>query len=122
MTQDAGDGASRQRTRWSEDRTIMANERTFSSWMGGGMGALGVALGLKAVFGAFEPIWVAKAAATVFTLIAVAMFQVARRNACRTLQRLTENDVEASTPQTFSVIAHALTFGALAIAAILWSL
>ena len=43
---------SKTRTKWAEDRTILANERTFSSWMGMGLGAVGVAIGLKAVIGA----------------------------------------------------------------------
>ena len=70
-----------QRTNWAEDRTIMANERTFSSWMGTGLGAIGVAIGLKAVFGAFEPTWAAKAVATIFLVTAVAIFWSAQRQA-----------------------------------------
>lgn len=31
---------SKMRTRWAEDRTILANERTFSAWMGLGLLAL----------------------------------------------------------------------------------
>lgn len=46
---------SKMRTRWAEDRTILANERTFSAWMGMGLGSVGVAIGLKAVFGATDP-------------------------------------------------------------------
>ena len=37
-------------TELSEDRTIMANERTFSSWTGGGMGAIGLALAFALLF------------------------------------------------------------------------
>ncbi len=62
-----------QRTKWAEDRTLMANERTFSSWMGTGLGAIGVAIGLKAVFGAFEPTWAAKLVASLFLLAAIAI-------------------------------------------------
>lgn len=54
----------------AEDRTSMANERTFSSWMGTGLGAIG----MKAVFGAFEPTWAAKAVASIFIAIAILIF------------------------------------------------
>lgn len=52
----------------------MANERTFSSWMGTGLGAIGVAIGMKAVLGAFEPTWAAKAVASIFIAIAILIF------------------------------------------------
>lgn len=52
----------------------MANERTFSSWMGTGRYAIGVAIGLEAVFGAFEPTWAAKSVASLFLLIAIYFF------------------------------------------------
>ena len=65
---------SQHRTDMAEDRTSMANERTFSSWMGTGLGAIGVAIGMKAVFGAFEPTWAAKAVASIFIAIAILIF------------------------------------------------
>jgi putative membrane protein len=65
---------SQHRTDMAEDRTSMANERTFSSWMGTGLGAIGVAIGMKAVFGAFEPTWAAKAVASIFIAIASLIF------------------------------------------------
>ncbi|MDC0011761.1 DUF202 domain-containing protein [Octadecabacter sp.] len=58
----------------SQHRTDMANERTFSSWMGTGLGAIGVAIGVKAVFGAFEPTWAAKAVASIFIAIDILIF------------------------------------------------
>ena len=59
------------RTDWAEDRTIQANERTFAGWMRTGMGALGVAIALRAVFGEFDPTWAAKAVASIFILLAI---------------------------------------------------
>lgn len=116
------DSKSETRTKWSEDRTVMSNERTFSSWLGSGMAALGVALGLKAVFGAFEPTWAAKLVATAFVLVAILLFQSARRNACKTLNRISDNDAETMPTKNFTLIAHGLTIGALAIGVILWML
>jgi putative membrane protein len=86
---------SRTRTNMAEDRTSMANERTFSSWMGTGLGAIGVAIGMKAVFGAFEPTWAAKAIASISLIIAILTFYEACQQACKTLNRLRETVFEA---------------------------
>jgi len=110
------------RTDWAEDRTIMANERTFSSWMGTGLGAIGVAIGLKAVFGAFDPTWAAKAVASIFLAAAIFIFWAARRQACKTLNRLRESDVEATPTRSYTVLSSVMTIAALATGAILWSL
>lgn len=118
---DADDQAKR-RTKWAEDRTVLANERTFASWMGTGLGAIGVAIGLKAVFGAFEPTWVAKAVASLFLLASILIFWSARRQAHKTLKRLSENDAEAQPVRNFTILAIVLTISALATGAVLWSL
>ena len=110
------------RTNWAEDRTIMANERTFSSWMGTGLGAIGVAIGLKAVFGAFEPTWAAKLVASIFLIAAIAIFWSARRQACKTLARLSSEDAEATPTKSFTALSSVLTMAAIATGAILWSL
>lgn len=109
-----------QRTEWAEDRTIMANERTFSSWMGTGLGCIGVAIGMQAVFGAFEPTWAAKAVATLFLAAAIAIFWSARRQACKTFARLNQRDVEATPTRGFTVLASVLSVCAVATGAVLW--
>lgn len=110
------------RTKWAEDRTIMANERTFSSWMGTGLGAIGVAIGLKAVFGEFEPTWAAKCVATLFILAAVAIFWSARHQALKTFERLNEGDVEATPSRNYTFLSCVMTFASIATAVILWML
>jgi len=113
---------SKKRTEWAEDRTIMANERTFSSWMGTGLGAIGVAIGLKAVFGAFDPTWAAKLVASIFLGVAIAIFWSARNQACQTFARLSERDIEATPSRNYTRLATIMTIAALATGAILWSL
>ena len=110
------------RTDMAEDRTAMANERTYSSWMGTGLGAIGVAIGMKAVFGAFEPTWAAKAVATLFLVIAILIFWQARVQACKTLARLRESDFEAKSGKSFTLLAGLMIFAAVGTGAILWSL
>ena len=107
------------RTEWSEDRTIMANERTFSSWIGTGLGAIGVVIGLKAVFGAFKPTWAAKLVATIFLGVAVAIFWSARNQACQTFACLSERDVEATSSRNYTRLATIMTVAAVATAVIL---
>ena len=111
-----------QRTDWAEDRTIMANERTFASWTGTGLGAIGVAIGLKAVFGEFEPTWAAKAVASVFLIMAVGTFWAARTKACKTLNRLHERDLEPHSTRTLTFISASLSIAAIGTGVILWSL
>ncbi|WP_299852016.1 DUF202 domain-containing protein [uncultured Roseovarius sp.] len=110
------------RTDWAEDRTIMANERTFNSWMGFGLGAVGIAIGLKAVFGDFEPTWAAKSVASFFLVIAIVIYWSAQRQANKTLTRLSENDAEAMPSKNFTLIAALLTIATIATGSILWGL
>lgn len=109
-----------ERTKWAEDRTLLASERTFSSWMGTGLGSLGLAVGMQAVFGAMEPTWVAKSAATIFVLIAVMLFVSALRNAQETLKRLNSSSAEPVSSNNLSIIAYSLTVGALGACIVLW--
>ena len=110
------------RTKWAEDRTILANERTFSAWMGTGLGAVGIAIGLKAVFGATDPTWVAKVVASLFLAVAIGIYWMAQRQACKTLERLNENDAKAQPAHNFTRLATAMTIATLATSAVLWSL
>jgi len=112
----------KERTDWAEDRTIMANERTFNAWMGTGLGAIGIAIGLRAVFGAADPTWVAKAIASLFLAIAVLIFWMAERQARKTYDRLTQTDAEAMPSKNFTLLASIMTFASLATGAVLWSL
>ncbi|WP_121024501.1 YidH family protein [Litoreibacter meonggei] len=111
-----------ERTDWAEDRTIMANERTFASWMGTGLGAIGVAIGLKAVFGDFDPTWAAKIVASMFLIVAILIFWSAQKQATKTWERLTETHAEATPSRNFRFLALLMSLAAAAVGAVLWSL
>ena len=111
-----------ERTDWAEDRTVLANERTFAGWMRTGMAAIALALGLKALFGSFEPTWVAKSVATLFLLVAIAIFWAARRKAHDTLKRLQSHASNPMTDSSFTWLAAVFTLGAIATGVILWAL
>jgi len=110
------------RTELAEDRTVMANERTFSSWVGAGLGCVGLGLGVEAIFKEAEPTWIAKLAATVFMLTALAVFYAAWRNACLTLERLQAHERAPVSKSQLSRISLALCIGTALVTAILWTL
>ena len=58
------DDLAHDRTDMAEDRTVMAVERTFAGWIRTAFGAIAIGLGFKALFGAVEPWWVARAIAS----------------------------------------------------------
>ncbi|SPH16743.1 hypothetical protein DEA8626_00254 [Defluviimonas aquaemixtae] len=110
------------RTDLARDRTLLANERTFASWNGLGLGSVGVAVALKAVFGAFEPTWAAKLVASMFLLAAVLVFWAARHQACKTYARLQEAEAEAQPPSRMTTLAWVLSLSTIATGVVLWSL
>lgn len=101
---------------------MMAAERTFSSWMGTGLGAIGVAIGLKAVFGDFEPTWAAKLVATIFLVTAILIFWSACHQAHRTKERLNTHDSEAQSRRNYTLLATVMSIAAVATGGILWML
>jgi putative membrane protein len=110
------------RTDWAEDRTSLANERTFAGWMRTSMACIALAIGLKAVFGDFEPTWLAKSVASLFITISLLIFWAAQRQACRTRSRLSANDTEVQSGSAFRSLAILLSLGALATAGVLLAL
>ncbi|MEM7473306.1 MAG: DUF202 domain-containing protein [Pseudomonadota bacterium] len=120
-SEDRGDMAEK-RTQWAEDRTLMASERTFSSWMGTGLGAVGVAIGLKAVFGSFDPTWAAKTVASLFLLAAILIYWAARNQALKTYEKLSKNDANIQPSRNFTTLAVVLSIATLAVGMVLWAL
>jgi len=122
MMSDHEQDMAEERTDWAEDRTMLANERTFGGWMRTGMASVGVALGLKAVFAAFEPTWVPRLVASIFILVAVLIFWAARRNAAKMMQRLNSHVAEPASTTRMTIITVVLSAGAAATGLILWFL
>lgn len=110
------------RTDWAEDRTILANERTFAGWMRTGMASLAVAIGLRAVFGAFEPTWLAKAVASIFVLVALYIFWAAQQSARQTLERLHDNQAHAQPASRMVILSLIFSIGSVCVGGVLWAL
>ena len=129
MAQDDPPDKADQSTRWAElrtdlaeDRNIMAMERTFAGWIRTSFAAIGIGLGFKAVFGAFDPPWLAKAIATVFILAGGWLAITAQKRACRTLERLDAHKFEAISTPNFRALAYSVAAGSLVLTAGLWIL
>ena len=110
------------RTDLAEDRNIMAMERTFAGWMRTAFAAIGIGLAFKAVFGAFEPPWLAKAIATLFILSGGLLALSAQRRACNTLEKLSSHRMETPAMPNFRLLAYAVAMGSAILIAGLWAL
>ena len=116
------EGGSDPRTQWAEDRTVLANERTFAAWMRTGMACVGVALGLRAVFSATDYPIIAKAVAELFILSSIQIFWSAARRSKSTQRRIDTHDANAQSVRNMVLTSTVLTAGAIATGVILWLL
>ncbi|MCF7701741.1 YidH family protein [Loktanella sp. M215] len=110
------------RTAWAEDRTVLANERTFAGWMRTGMACIALALGLKAVFKDTDYPVLARSVAEVFIFAALLIFWSAVFKCRKAQRRMKDHDVEAQSYRYMTFLACVLTLGALATGVILWLL
>lgn len=108
------------RTDWAEDRTIMANERTFAGWMRTGLAAVGIGLGFNALFGTLEPAWLPKGLATVFIIVAIAIFFAAQRKATAVSRRLEDHRAEPMRGLTLRLIAAGLIAASIGLVGAIW--
>ena len=108
------------RTDLAEDRNIMAMERTFAGWMRTAFAAIGIGLGFRALFGAWDPSWLPKLIATVFILGGGWLAITAERRACKTLSRLSTHEFEAISAPNFRIMAYAVASGAIVLCVGLW--
>lgn len=110
------------RTDWAEDRTIMALERTFAGWMRTAFAAIAIGIGFRALFGEFEPPWLARAIATLFILLAIVFAISAERRACRAFERLSSHAVDAPQLPNIKLVAYSISVGAAVLIVALWLL
>ena len=110
------------RTDWAEDRTIMALERTFAGWMRTAFAAIAVGVGFRALFGEFEPPWLAKAIATAFIALAILIALSAERRACKAFHRLSSHAIDSPKMPNIRLLAWSISAGAATLIAALWVL
>ncbi len=110
------------RTDWAEDRTIMALERTFAGWMRTAFAAIAIGIGFRALFGEFEPPWLAKAIATGFITLAIVFAISAERRACKAFERLSSHAVDSPKLPNIRLVAWSIAAGAALLIVALWVL
>lgn len=110
-----------ERTDFAEDRTVLANERTFAGWMRTGFASVAVGVGFN-LLTELEPVWVPKAIATAFLLIAIAIFIAAERRACAVVRRLHTHEVKTVRVGFLRAVTAATIATTAALIAALWLL
>lgn len=104
----------------AEDRTILANERTFAGWMRTSLASVAIGVGFHAVFPAMEPPWVPKAIASAFLVLAIGIIISAERRAAAVMERLSPHVIETAKHMNLRVFAAAVSLGAAALIAAIW--
>lgn len=110
------------RTDWAEDRTVQATERTYAGWLRTAFAAIGIGLGFRAVFGEFDPPWLAQAIASVFIAVGGIISYSAQRNACKSMGRLHTHDVKAPRTLQMRWLSYTISGGAFVLLIALWLL
>ena len=120
--QEAQDRLARVRTDFSEDRTVLANERTFAGWLRTGYAGIGIGLAFNALFSRVDPPWIPKLIATVFLLIAVMIFIAAGRRAGAVFARLETHQVKSFRISSVRAVTIASVLATVALIAVIWLL
>lgn len=110
------------RTDLAEDRTILANERTFAGWMRTSLALIAIGVGFHALFPTIQPTWIPKAIATAFLVLAIVIIVLAERRAARVVARLSAHVVVSAQPINLRLFAIVVSFGAASLVAAIWLL
>lgn len=119
MAEELDDGVA-ERVALAEDRTLLANERTFAGWLRTGLAAVGIGVGFHALFQQMEPAWVPRAIATLFLLVGIVVVVAAERRAAAVTRRLSAHVVVSARPMNLRLIVFAMAAGTLALIAAIW--
>ncbi|MHA6316102.1 YidH family protein [Altererythrobacter sp. CAU 1778] len=111
-----------ERTDLAEDRTVQATERTFAGWMRTAFAAIGIGLAFRAVFGEFDPPWLAKAIATLFVILGATIAWTAYGRACRTFRQLSTHHVDTPNIPNIRWMSWSIIVAALVLIAGFWLL
>ena len=110
------------RTDLAEDRTILANERTFAGWMRTALACVAIGVGFHALFLKMQPSWMPRAIATAFLLLAIVVIVSAQRRAAAVMQRLSAHVVVSAKQVNLRFFSTAISLGSLALIAAIWLL
>ncbi|MFN3619157.1 YidH family protein [Sphingorhabdus sp.] len=105
----------------SEDRTILANERTFGSWMRTSLGCVAIGVGFQGLFPSMEPPWVPRAIATGFLILAMLVIILAQRRAAAVISRLDAHAIVNARAINLQIFAMLVCVGSIALIAAIWT-
>ena len=116
---DERENALRLQVEWAEERTALGIARTVGSWARTGLGAIGVALGMHVVFREPSQLMLGRLTATLFLLIAVALF-IGGNLQARRLHRLLEREHEMPIHNTYAPLTIALVLATVLCGVVMW--
>ncbi len=108
------------RTELAEDRTILANERTFAGWMRTSLACVAIGVGFHALFPTMQPPWLPRAIATAFLLLAIGVIISAERRAAAVTKRLNAHVVMTANGINLKLLATSISLGAAALILAIW--
>ena len=108
------------RTDLAEDRTILANERTFAGWMRTALASVAIGVGFHALFPTMQPAWVPRAIATAFLILGIVTIVSAERRATAVMKRLSAHVVVSARPMNLRLFSASVSAGSIALIAALW--
>jgi putative membrane protein len=108
------------RTDLAEDRTILANERTFAGWVRTALACVAIGVGFQALFQKMSPPWVPRAIATAFLLLGIVLVVLAERRAAAVMKRLSTHVVETARAMNLRLFTAIISLGAAALIAAIW--
>jgi putative membrane protein len=108
------------RTQLAEDRTMLANERTFAGWMRTSLACIAIGIGFHALFAKVHPGWLPRAVATAFLLLAIVVAIGAQRRATAVMRRLSPHLIETARPINLGLLAGTISAGSAAFIVIFW--
>lgn len=106
----------------AEDRTLLANERTFAGWARTALAAVGIGVGFHALFDKMEPAWLPRAIATGFILAGLTVMLLAEHNSRAVLDKLDAHAVKPVRRVTLRVVTALVSLGAVMLLAGIWLL
>ncbi|HEX6410553.1 MAG TPA: DUF202 domain-containing protein [Sphingomicrobium sp.] len=115
--QDADDPS---RTDLAEDRTILANERTFAGWVRTALACIAIGIGFHALFQTMQPAWVPRGIATAFLLLAILLVALAEWRAAAVMKRLSPHVVSTAQAVNLRFIAAIIALGSAALIGAIW--
>lgn len=108
------------RTDLAEDRTILANERTFAGWMRTALASVALGVGFHALFPTMQPAWLPRAIASSFLVLAIVVIVLAERPAAAVMRRLDAHVIVTARAVNLRLFAVMVSIGAAALMAAIW--